>query len=125
MEQTINADAARGMIDIITLINSIVARQRWSKSHSIRPTVITYVYGYTQMTKAQDVTAKLEKYRIKINCEQLQKFIKRIENHINLFYPNNPAFLYNINIGRAASNEVSDFLINIEKEGNNLRSFYF
>lgn len=40
LEQTINADASR---NIFSMTNSISARQRWTKSHALRTTVITYV----------------------------------------------------------------------------------
>lgn len=43
LEQTINADAANKLTGISYLTNSIAARQRRFKSHSIRSTIIHFV----------------------------------------------------------------------------------
>lgn len=45
LEQTINADAARKLTEIIHLTDSISARQRWARSHDIRSSIISHVFG--------------------------------------------------------------------------------
>lgn len=59
MEQTYNADAARRLTGVAHFTNSISVRQRWSKSHGIRSTIISYVLDNAGLHKKQDVTAEL------------------------------------------------------------------
>ncbi|CAH0562925.1 unnamed protein product [Brassicogethes aeneus] len=57
LEQTIYADAPNKLTGIINNTNSISARQRWCKSHSIRSTIISHVLQKTGLKNTQDVTA--------------------------------------------------------------------
>ncbi|KAK0084854.1 hypothetical protein PV326_006126 [Microctonus aethiopoides] len=65
LEQMINADAANKLTRIIHSTNSIFARQRWCKSHSIRSAIISHVMEEVGLRKSQDVTTDLDKKRIK------------------------------------------------------------
>ncbi|KAG5866441.1 hypothetical protein JTB14_015345 [Gonioctena quinquepunctata] len=85
LEQTINADAANKLTGIMHTTNSISARQRWCKSHSIRSTIISHVMKQTGLKKSQDITADLEKSRIKRNSLQLENFVANIKQNINPF----------------------------------------
>lgn len=60
LEQTIHADAARRLPGVSHFTNSIKARQRLSKSHGIRSTVISLTYEQTGLRKAQDISGELE-----------------------------------------------------------------
>uniref|UniRef100_A0A2H1WQX5 SFRICE_024036 n=1 Tax=Spodoptera frugiperda TaxID=7108 RepID=A0A2H1WQX5_SPOFR len=51
LEQTINADAARRLSGIAHFTNSIAARQRWTKTHSIRAALISHVLDRLQKRK--------------------------------------------------------------------------
>ena len=125
LEQTINADAARTLTGITHLTNSISARQRWCKSHSIRSTIISYVLEETELTKTEDITADLEKNRLKKNNAQLEVFIDAINQYINPFATDlDKDLLYNISNGQAASGPITEFLINVEKMGNELRQTF-
>ncbi|KAG5879421.1 hypothetical protein JTB14_026512 [Gonioctena quinquepunctata] len=64
LEQTINADAAKRLSGIAHFTNSIAARQRWTKSHSIRAALISHVLDVCGLRYLQDVTADLQPNRI-------------------------------------------------------------
>ncbi|KAG8177854.1 hypothetical protein JTE90_027120 [Oedothorax gibbosus] len=118
LEQTINADAARRLTGIMQFTNSISARQRWALSHDIRSTIISYVNKYLDLQKEQDVTTELTNHNIKNNIRQLQKFIDTFHQFINPFDAEVPKdFLINISSGKAASEPVEKFLLNIEENG--------
>jgi hypothetical protein len=65
LEQTINADAANKLTGISHITNSISARQRWCRSHTIRSTIISHTMKQTGLNKVQDVRADLKNSRIK------------------------------------------------------------
>ncbi|XP_011171576.3 uncharacterized protein LOC105204222 [Solenopsis invicta] len=122
LEQTINADAANKLTGIVNTTNSISARQRWCKSHSIRTTIISHVMDKAGLRTRQDVTADLQKSSIQINSSHLKKLINSIQQNINPFAPDlQRNLLFNISTGQAAQEHVADFLLNIEKNGNNQR----
>lgn len=105
--------------------NSISARIRWCRGHSIRTKIISHVMNETGLRKKQDVTADLQKSRIKKSSSQLQKLINTIEEHINPFDPTlDENSLFHISTGRAADENVADFLLNVEKKGEELRNTF-
>ncbi|GFV16753.1 uncharacterized protein TNCV_4419401 [Trichonephila clavipes] len=61
------------------------ARQRWTKSYSIRATIISHVLDVCGLKQLQDVSADLQPNRIKINGKQLSDFNEIFENNINPF----------------------------------------
>ncbi|XP_011858812.1 PREDICTED: uncharacterized protein LOC105556339, partial [Vollenhovia emeryi] len=122
LEQTINADAANKLTGILHFTNSIAARQRWCKSHSIRSSIISHILQKTGLTKNQDITADLEKNRIKKSTAQLNNFFEGIDRNLNPFDENiDKQKLFNISNGQAASSSIAEFLLNIEINGNELR----
>ncbi|XP_047992980.1 uncharacterized protein LOC125231567 [Leguminivora glycinivorella] len=122
LEQTINADAGRRLTGVIHFTNSISARQRWCKSHEIRSTIISHTYEMTGLRKHQDVTADLEKSSIRRDSSHLQLFINAFTKFVNPFETNiDQQQLFNISSGKAASQAVQDYLLNIEANGAKLR----
>lgn len=122
LEQTINADAARRLTGVIHFTNSISARQRWSRSHSIRSSLISHVYEEAGLQKAQDITADLARHQIEKNSAAVKKFMDTINQNINPFRNDlDKDVLYNIATGRAATDEISNFLLNVEESGSHLR----
>lgn len=118
LEQTINADAARRLTGVIHFTNSISARQRWARNHDVRSTIITHVYEELGLQTHQDVSADLITHNIKNSIEQLQTFISTFAQFINPFSLEVPTDqLLNISSGKAASDQVETFLLNIEKNG--------
>lgn len=122
LEQTINADAAKRLVGIINFTNSISARQRWSLSHQIRSTIISYTYETTGLRKRQDVTADLENNHIQKDAKQLKKFINGFSKFVNPFDSGlDDKQLFNISTGKVASHEVEQFLLNVDVNGDELR----
>lgn len=105
LEQTVNADAARRLTGITHFTNSISARQRWSKSHSIRSTIISHVYNESGIKRMQDTTAALEKHTITNDSKNLASFIATVKQNLNPFscLETKGDFLFNIKTGRRAS----------------------
>ncbi|CAK1581026.1 unnamed protein product [Parnassius mnemosyne] len=125
LEQTINADAAKRLVGIINFTNSISARQRWCLSHQIRSSITAYTYEATGLRKVQDVTADLRKHQLKKDTEQLQKFTSSFSKFMNPFDDSNDNNkLFNISNGKAASNEVAQFLLNVDNIGNKMRETF-
>ena len=65
LEKTIDADAARRLTGVTHMMNCIGARQRWSKSHSIRSTVLAHIHRNSGYKESVDTTADLEAHNIK------------------------------------------------------------
>ncbi|CAG9771355.1 unnamed protein product [Ceutorhynchus assimilis] len=122
LQQTINADTANKLTGIIQSTNSISARQRWCKSHSIRARIITHVMETTGLRNRQDITADLRKSSIDKSADQLKKLIANIRQNMNPFSSTlDGNYLYNISSGKAAKADVAEFLLNVEKIGNEQR----
>ena len=51
LEQTINSDAASQRRGIVSLTNSISARQRWAESHFIRTTIVSHLFEKVGLKK--------------------------------------------------------------------------
>ncbi|OXU17113.1 hypothetical protein TSAR_008554 [Trichomalopsis sarcophagae] len=122
LEQTINADAASRLTGVLHFTNSVQARQRWCKSHSMRSTIITHVLQQTGIRLNQDITAELEKNRTKKSAAQLQSLIHAIKQNINPFDRSfDPNFLFNICSesirfeARIVTNKVATFADSLKK----------
>lgn len=77
---------------------------------------------YVGLRKPQDITTELQKNRIKMNSSQLQRFIANIKQNVNPFTADlDKTCLYNTSTGQAAKDEIADFLLNIEENGNKQR----
>lgn len=114
------------MTGITHFTNSISARQRWAKSHGILSRIVTHTYDITGLKKAQDITGDLEKHQIKKDSTQLHTFVNLLKQNINPFnsVDSDSNQLYNIATGQAASQEVRDFLLNVEGDGHRLRETF-
>ncbi|GFW82656.1 uncharacterized protein TNCV_3492281 [Trichonephila clavipes] len=122
LETTINAEVARCLSDIAHFTNSLAARQRWTKSYSIRAIIISHVLEVCGLKQLQDVSADLQPNRIKIYSEQLSDFNEIFENNINpLDESLDKDSLYNIATAKPVPENVANFLLNIEKNGEDLR----
>ncbi|GFU88355.1 uncharacterized protein TNCV_847481 [Trichonephila clavipes] len=98
------------------------ARQRWTKSHSIRATIISHVLDVCGLKQLQDVSADLQPNRIKIYGKQLSDFNEIFENNINPFDESlDKDSLYNIATAKPVPENVANILLNIEKNGEDLR----
>ncbi|GFT55474.1 uncharacterized protein TNCV_4957611 [Trichonephila clavipes] len=98
------------------------ARQRRTKSHSIRATIISHVLDVCGLKQLQDVSADLQPNRIKIYSKQLSDFNEIFENNFNPFDESlDKDSLYNISTAKPVPENVVNFLLNIEKNGEDLR----
>ncbi|GFX23166.1 uncharacterized protein TNCV_2933301 [Trichonephila clavipes] len=97
------------------------ARQRWTKSHSIRATIISHVLNVCGLKQLQDVSADLQPNRIKIYGKQLSYFNEIFENNINPFDESlDKDSLYNIATAKPVPENAANLLLNIEKNGEDL-----
>ncbi|GFX49058.1 uncharacterized protein TNCV_786141 [Trichonephila clavipes] len=113
---------ARCLSGIAHFTNSLAARQRWTKSHSIRATLISHVLDVCGLKQLQDVPADLQPNRIKIYGKQLSDFNEIFENNINPFDESlDKDSLYNFATAKPVPENVANFLLNIEKNGEDLR----
>nr|CAI5848989.1 unnamed protein product [Callosobruchus analis] len=94
LEQTINADAANKLAGVSHTTNSISARQRWCKSHTLRSTIISHTMEQAGLRKGQDITADPQKSRINKNSQQLLNFTANIKQNINPFAAENIKIIY-------------------------------
>ncbi|GFY39016.1 uncharacterized protein TNIN_31961 [Trichonephila inaurata madagascariensis] len=117
-----NAEAARRLSGIAHFTNFIAARQHWTKSHSIRAAIISHVLDVCGLKQLQDVFADLEPNRIKIYGKQIADFIEIFEKNINPVDENlDKDSLYNIATAKPVPENVANFWLNIEKNGEDLR----
>nr|CAH7767940.1 unnamed protein product [Callosobruchus chinensis] len=122
LEQTINADAANKLTGVSHTTNSISARQRWCKSHTLRSTIISHTMEQAGLRKGQDITADLQKSRINKNSQQLLNFTDNIKQNINPFAADlDKNRLFDISPGQTVQENIESFLLNVEKLGNGLR----
>lgn len=118
LEETINADAARRMTGVMCLTNSISARMRWSLSHAIRTEIISHVFEESGLKKSNNMTNDLSNRRINLSIEQMKQFRDCLNTRINPFSTQiRKDLLINISTGQAATPQVENFLLNVEKTG--------
>ena len=114
MEQTINSDAASQRSGIISLSNSISARQRWAQNHSIVTSILSKLFGELGIISREDISEELKLPRVKQNCHQLEKIISSINDTMNPFASTTEKeHLFNIADGKAALGETANFLTNV------------
>ena len=118
LEQTINDDAASQKTGINSFTNSISARQRWVKSHSISMSVLTSLLDDLGLSRKEDVSCELKPSRIKRNSRDLKNIMLLTEQSINPFSTElDMESLFNIGSGKAASNETKELLLNVANIG--------
>nr|CAH7764794.1 unnamed protein product [Callosobruchus chinensis] len=111
LEQTINADAANKLTGVSHTTNSISARQRWCKSHTLRSTIISHTMEQAGLRKRQDITADLQKSRINKNSQQLLNFTDNIKQNINPFAADlDKNRLFDILTGQTVQENIESFL---------------
>ena len=87
LEQTINADVACQRRGIIALTNSISARQRWAQSHSLRTSIISYLFESVDISKREDTSDDHKRSKIKKNSEDVQQIIQQQKEQWIRFLP--------------------------------------
>lgn len=98
--------------------DSISARQRWALSHSMRTKILTSIKQKIGLTKEDDTSHSLQRSKIKKDKKNLQSIIEAIKCTMNPFDDTiDKDTLFNISTGKAASKEVTDFLLNVKTAG--------
>jgi hypothetical protein len=122
LEQTINADASSQKTGITNLTNSIAARQRWADSHFLRTEIISEVMQDLSLDQKEDVSRDLKPNRIEKDNLDLDRLMTTIVETTNPFDDKlEKDKLFNISTGRAASEETSAFLLNVNNIGEKAR----
>ena len=112
------ADAACQRKGIVSLTNSISARQRWAQSHFIRTSIISQVFEDLGMTKKEDVSQDLRTSQIKRNSKDLCQIMSLVKDTMNPFSTDiNKEHLFNIGSGKSATEDTSKFLLNVVSTG--------
>lgn len=123
LEQTYNADAGRRLTGITQFTNSYSARERWARSHGLRTTITSHLLEKIGLKKSEDPKADLQPHQIKKDSSQLKIFIEHLKKYINPFNTADlePNYLFNISTGRAATPEITEFLLNVNEKGKELK----
>ena len=118
LEQTINAEAGRRLTGIMHLTNSISARARWAINHGLRCALISFALNISGLSSKNDITNDLFTHRINRGIADMNKVIVAFNDRINPFCKETRKdVLCNISTGQSVSNEISDFLLNVEAIG--------
>lgn len=124
LEQIINADAANKLKGILHFTNSIGARQRCVgvKVPACDLQSLQIFYNKQVNKKKEDITADLEKTRFQKSTAQLNKLLKGLKQHLNPFDTTiDKQELFNIANGQAVPKTISQCLLNVEINRNELR----
>ena len=118
LEQTINADAAGQKTAIISLTNSIGARQIWARNHFLRIKIISYVFDKVGISKKEDITQDLRPNQVTKNKKHLQSIIETLQENMNPFSEiTDKESLFNIGSEKTALTQTAAFLLNIVEKG--------
>lgn len=96
------------------LTNSELIFQKWAVTQGYRTSIISHTTSKIRMTKKHDVSNDLVPNRIKKSILLIKDLTQALQNHINPFmdYLKDDT-LFNISTGRAAPDEIGEFLVNI------------
>ena len=122
LEQSVNAYAASQKTGINSFTNSIFARQRWARSHSISMTVLSSLMDDLGLSPTEDVSCELKQSRITRNAFDLERIIAMFNQSMNTFSPDqDQECLFNIGSGKAASNKTKEFLLKVASIGKEIQ----
>ena len=98
-----------------------ICKQRWAQSHSFRITIVLYEdLGLIRKKDISDKACNLRK-----NSKSLSKLLTVISNSMNQFRTEiDKAHLFNISTGKAANDDTSNFLLDIENIGRQKRESF-
>lgn len=116
LEQTINANLANRLTGISAFTNSLHARQRWCETHTIRMAITTQFLEFLDIFRSSESSDN--EYKNKIFNRQLKQFTEEVCKNINPFSSEINRFkLFNLSSGKAATEDISEFLLNVECNG--------
>ncbi|CAG4994332.1 unnamed protein product [Parnassius apollo] len=122
LEQAINADVGNTLTGVSHFTNSIAARERWALSHSVRTKIMSSVKAEIGLSQADDTSYTLQKNRIEKDSKTLNNIVKTM----NPFSENvDKDRLFNLSTGKAASSNVTDYLLNVKSLGQEQKLKFF
>lgn len=103
-------------LGISVLTNSVDGRTRWMKSRSIRTRVISNILDYLELNQKENVSKESKSYGIRKDNNHLNLIVEYIKTCRDPFIEEGEK-LFNIATGKAVSQEISSFLLNINVIG--------
>ena len=103
-------------LGIISCTDNLGARNRWAKGHQARTSIASYIYDYLKLNRKEDISQEAYPRRMKKDHEQLEALKSMITNNKNPFTECEKE-LFNISTGKAAPQEVCDFLLHVYETG--------
>ena len=85
LEQTINAEAVSQHLEVLSITNSISARQRWAESHYLRTSIVSTMLEHLGMTKKDDVSQHIKPNRIKKANASVRQVLHVLKEIVNPF----------------------------------------
>ena len=117
----LNADAASQKTGINSFTNSMSARQRWARSHSISMKVLFSLMDDLGFP-TEDASCELKQSRITRNASDLKRVIAMFNQSMSPFSPEqDQECLFNFGSGKAASNKTKEFLLNVASIGKEIQ----
>lgn len=116
LEQTVNRDAASRQRGIAAFTQNASARKRWTVTRSFRGAIVSCLLEMAGITIVDDSVQELKPSRIARDNDDLRNTITELENTLNPFSIDDKV-LYCLNTGKAASDNVTDSLLELEKTG--------
>ena len=113
LEKTINADAANQRTGILSLTNSISARQQWAESHFFAyVSHIKFIHRIKHDKKRRyHINSETAKHQNDNRC--LGQILDMNKANMNPFETINPLYLFNIATGKSVSEKAEEVLSNI------------
>lgn len=118
LEQTVNADAASRLTGMSSFTNNFAARLRWMLTKSTRANFVSLVQDMAGISYGDDTKAELKPSRIRRDNRDLERVLDQIKSNCNPFEEgSSQKKLYNIQTGKACSDEVCQSLLKVPDRG--------
>ena len=114
LEQTINAEAASQRHGVLSITNSISARQHWAELHYLCTNILSTLLENLVMTKKDDVPQDIRPSRIKKTNASVRHVLHVLREIVNTFEMTGESPLFNIATGKSVKSETENFLLNID-----------
>ena len=122
LEQTINAEAASQHLGVLSITNSISARQCWAESHYLRTSIVSTLLEHLGMTKKDDVSQHTKPNSIKKANASVRQVLHLLREMVNPFEMTVESPLFNIATGKSVMSETEHFLLNTDFIGDRERN---
>ena len=101
LEQTINAEAASQHLGVLSITNSISARQCWAESHYLRTSIVSTLLEHLGLTKKDDVSQHIKPNKIKKANASVRQVLHVLREMVNPFEMTGESLLFNIVTGKS------------------------